>query len=308
MTVPKPAVVFIIGPTASGKTQAALRLARLMPCDLISADSMQIYKGMDIITDKPSKIQRRAGRWHLLDVVSPAREFNVAAFCKEARKVLAQALKKKSLPVVVGGTGLYVDSLLHGIFESGQKDPEVRESLQREIEEKGLGWGYALLEEIDPLSAQKIDPNDARRIIRALEVYRSAGRPLSVLQKQRQGLTQDHRVFLFGLRREREELYRRIEERVDAMVKRGLLKEVAGLLKKKLSPTAYACIGIREIKGYLKGSHSLEEAISLLKRNSRHYAKRQMTWFRKNKDIEWIDVKGDEDLDQAARRIYSKVA
>lgn len=300
-------VIFIVGPTGVGKTQVGLSLSRFLPCEFICADSMQIYKGMDVITDKLSKSLRRQYPHHMLDIVTPTREFNVADFCKLAKKAISQSAKKKKLPVIIGGTGLYINSLLYGIFEGGSKDKKVRESLQAWAHKAGALSLYERLKKVDSQGAAKINANDLKRIIRALEVYVVTKQPISALQANKRGLMEDHEVHLFGLRRERADLYGRIDQRVDFMVHAGLLDEVRRLLKKKLSKTAYFCIGIREIEGFLKGRYGLDEALRLIKRNSRRYAKRQMTWFRRNPDIEWIDVGADENMDNVAERIYQKM-
>ncbi|HQP91890.1 MAG TPA: tRNA (adenosine(37)-N6)-dimethylallyltransferase MiaA, partial [Candidatus Omnitrophota bacterium] len=171
----------------------------------------------------------------------------------------------------------------------------------------GLAHAYNKLKKVDPEAALRISAADKRRIIRALEVYETTKQPISVLQKKRHGLAEKYEFLIFGLRREREDLYKRIDQRVDFMVNAGLLDEVRSLLKKKLSRTAYMCIGIREIEGFLKGSYGLDEAIRLIKRNSRHFAKRQMTWFKKTPGIEWIDVKADQDMGEVAKRIYKEI-
>ena len=300
-------VIFLIGSTGVGKTQAGLELAKLIPCEFISADSMQIYKGMDVVTDKLSKSLRKLYPCHLIDIVDPEKDFNVADFCSRAKKAILEILEKKKWPVVLGGTGLYVDSLLFGIFEGAARDKKMRLSLEADVEAQGLDFLYQRLKRIDPLASAKIDPHDKKRIIRALEVFETTTQPISSLQKKRQGLADAYTVYLFGLRRSREDLYRRIDQRVDFMVNAGLLDEVRNLLKNKLSATAYYCIGVREIEGFLKGQYELEEAVRLIKRNSRRFAKRQMTWFNKNKDIEWIDVKEDEDLESVARLICQRV-
>lgn len=298
-------VIVIAGPTGAGKTQAGLALARLLPCEFISADSMQVYRGMDISTDKLPRPLRRKYPHHLVDIVSPAKEFSAADFVKLARAAIIKVLKKKKTPVVIGGTGLYINSLLYGLLEAGSKDEKFRQKLVREAQKSGISVLYERLQKVDSTAAAKINPADLKRIVRALEVYELTQKPISQLQRERKGLAQDHEVYVFGLRRERADLYNRIDQRVDFMVHAGLLDEVRRLLKKKLSRTAYMCIGIREIEGFLKGGYDLPEAIRLIKRNSRHYAKRQMTWFNKNKDIEWFDVKPDEDLSEVAHKIVS---
>lgn len=301
-------IVFIVGPTAVGKTEVALKLGQLTDCEYISADSMQIYKGMDILTAKLPMAIRRNYPHHFIDIVTPRQTYSVADFCNQSYRLIPQILRKKKLPVVIGGTGLYVNSLFYGIFQGPSADSKFREKLEKLAQEKGNVFLYDKLREIDPESAARIKAADLKRIIRALEVYEMTNKPISSLQKNRKGLLDEYKVFLFGLKRDRDDLYRRIDQRVDFMVNAGLLNEVRNLLRQKLSQTAYFCIGIREIEGFFKGQYDLAEAIRLIKRNSRRFAKRQMTWFNKNADIHWIDLKENEDVLLVARKIFHQVS
>jgi len=298
-----PLVVFIVGPTASGKSAVALRLAETLPCSLISADAMQVYKGMDIVTDKPTSAVLRRYPHALIDVVAPAREYSVAAFCRAARRVVRAALKRDRLPVIVGGTGLYINALVDGLFEGPSADVHVRARLEGEARMKGRDVLYRRLHQVDPVAAGRIGPNDLRRLIRALEVFELTRTPLSQLQKDTKGLRGEFEILLFGLHRRREDLYERIDRRVDEMLDRGLVAEVKALLKRKISGAARGCIGIREIEGYFNGDTDLNEAVRLIKRNTRHFAKRQLTWFRRNKDIVWSDISCEADLADVARQI-----
>lgn len=300
-------VICIVGPTGVGKTELGLKLSKVIPIEFISADSMQIYKGMDIITDKLPKNLQKDAPTHLVDVVAPTEDFNVADFCLKAKDAVGKILKAKKFPVLIGGTGLYVNSLLYGIFEGVTKDEDLRQRLEAEALKTGDASLYQRLKEVDPEAALKIDPHDRMRLIRALEVFELTKKKISSLQKKRHGLMDEYKVYLFGLRRLRQELYRRIDQRVDFMVNAGLLDEVRGLLKKKLSRTAGMCIGIREMEGVLKGRTSFEEAVLSIKRNSRRFAKRQLTWFNKNKDIEWFDIDDNEDLSEIAKKILEKI-
>jgi tRNA dimethylallyltransferase len=300
-------IIFIVGPTGAGKTDAAFALAGKVSSRLISADAMQIYRGMDIITDKPPRAILKKNPVRMIDVISPAREYNVAAYVRGARRWILSALKVRKLPIVVGGTGLYVSALLDGIFEGKSEDPRVRERLNKECEQKGASVLYERLKSIDPEAAAKIIPGHTRRIVRALEVYEVTRQPISVLQKKRAGLRGFYDVRVFGLERGRDDLYSRIDQRVDAMIGNGLLDEARGLLKKRLSKTAYCCIGVREIEGFLKGQYDLDEAVRLIKINSRHYAKRQMTWFRRDKSITWLNIGKGTDLSSVAEQIVEKI-
>ena len=301
-------VVFIVGPTGVGKTQAGLSLSALLPCEFISADSMQIYQGMDIITDKLPPDLRKKYPHHLVDIIPVTKDHNVADFVRSAKAAVEEIIKKKKTPVVIGGTGLYVNSLIHGIFEADSNDPELRLRLEAQAQASGTAALYEKLKACDPDAAAKINVSDKRRIIRALEVCEVAKRPISDLQRERHGLADEYDILLFGLRRKRDDLYRRIEQRVDFMANAGLLDEVRLLLGGKLSRTAYMCIGVREIEGFLKGEYDLNEALRLIKINSRHFAKRQMTWFNKSKDINWIDVAPDEDMGLTAKKIFKIIA
>ncbi|MFB3918443.1 MAG: tRNA (adenosine(37)-N6)-dimethylallyltransferase MiaA [Candidatus Velamenicoccus archaeovorus] len=303
----KPVVIFIVGPTGSGKTQAGLNLSRYLPCEYISADSMQIYKGMDIVTDKLAVPLRRKYPYHLLDVVPPSKEYSVAAFCLAATRKVRDIIKRKRIPVVVGGTGLYVRSLIHGIFEE-RSSTEIRSSLMRLVVEKGNSFLHQRLSQVDPQAAGRIHIHDTKRLIRALEVFEMTRRPISELQQKRQGLIAAYDVRIFGLERDRADLYARIDQRVDFMVHGGLLDEVRRLLRRCLGRTASQCIGVGEIEGFLKGQYGLEEAVRLMKRNTRHFAKRQMTWFRREPGIEWIKVAADDDLAQTAGMIAERTA
>jgi tRNA dimethylallyltransferase len=301
-------VIGIVGPTGVGKTELGLKLSKIIPVEFISADSMQIYKGMDIITDKLPRDVQKSFPTHLVDVVAPTKVFNVADFCLKAKNAVEEILKNGKYPVLIGGTGLYVNSFLYGIFEGVTKDEDLRKRLEAESLRDGQEAFYRRLKDIDPEAALKINPHDKKRVVRALEVFELTKNKISSLQKKRHGLVDEYKVYLFGLRRSRQELYRRIDQRVDFMVNAGLLDEVRCLLKKKLSRTASMCIGIREMEEVLKGGTSLDEAVLLMKRNSRHFAKRQLTWFNKNKDIEWFDIEEGQDLSGFAKTIFKKVS
>jgi len=284
----KPRIIFLLGPTAVGKTEFALRIAKKINAEIVSCDSMQIYKGMDIISSKPSPSVRKRVPHHLVDIISPEKEFNAALYRHYALKAITAILKKKKIPMFVGGTGFYAKAVLDGIFKGPGEDKKIRESLYRQAEEKGSKYLYRRLLKFDPQAAAKIHPNDLKRIIRALEVYLKTGKPISQWQKERRGLCKDYDVEIYCISLPRQELYERINRRVERMLRKGLVCEVVRLLKKGLSKTASCAIGIDEIKGYLEGRYSLEEAKDLIKKHTRQYAKRQLTWFRKDKRIIWI--------------------
>jgi len=304
----RPKIVFLVGPTAIGKTEIAIILAKKLNARIISCDSMQIYKGMDIITAKPSFNLRKRIPHYLIDIVSPTQDFNVSRYRKKALVFIEKILKNKNIPLFVGGTGLYVSCVIDGIFEMGVRNVRTLRQLYKEAEDRGPEYLYGQLKKIDPAAAEKIHPHDTKRIIRALEVFRITGKPISFLQKQRKPLTALYDIKIFGLDTERKKLYHRIDSRVDEMFERGLLDEVRRLLKLKLSKTASFAIGIKELKGYFEGTYDLEEAKRIIKRNSRQYAKRQLTWFRKDKRIHWINIGGKEKPKEIADKIWKKLS
>lgn len=304
----KPMLVFIVGPTAAGKTETAAALTKKVSAEIISCDSMQIYKGMDIITSKPPASLRKKAVHHLIDIIEPTKEFNVSKFRAEALKKIKQILKKGKTPILVGGTGLYVSILIDGIFKVKSVNKSVRSRLYKEASLFGKEFLYEKLNKSDPAAAAKIHPNDTKRVIRALEVFETTGKPISALQKQRKGLVNDFDIKIFCINMEREKLKERIDRRVEKMFLNGLVRETKRLLKSKLSRTAGSAIGIKELKGYFDGKYNLEEAKLAIKRNTKEYAKRQLTWFRKDKRIKWIQIKKDEPAEEIARKIWKELS
>jgi len=298
-------VVFIVGPTAVGKSAAAAALAKKVNAEVISCDSMQVYRGMRVLASYPEKNLLKSTPHHLIASVSPSVQYNASKYRIQAVKRIGDIIGKGKTPILAGGTGLYMSVLVDGIFKSkaGAKAKRIREQLYRQAGIKGSAYLYARLKKVDPRAAAKIHPNDIKRVIRALEVFESMGKPISLLQKERRGLGADYDIKIFCLNSNREQLYRRIDSRVEKMFESGLVKEVKKLLSSRLSKTSRTALGIREVKGYLDGSYDLEEAKRLLKLNTRHYAKRQLTWFRKDKRIEWIQIKPDERASSIANRI-----
>ncbi|TAM37081.1 tRNA (adenosine(37)-N6)-dimethylallyltransferase MiaA [bacterium] len=299
----KKKIIFLVGPTGIGKSAAAVNLAKKLNAEIISCDSMQVYRGMDVITSKASLAQRRQVKHHLLDIVKPSEEYNVARYRDEALAACEKLFKKGSLPLFVGGTGLYYSVIIDGLFPSAPEDKKIRAGLYREAKAKGGAQLYKKLAKVDPIAAGRIHPNDTRRIIRALEVFMLTGRPISSLQKQRKGLGPEYEVKVFGLNTKRELLYKKIDARVEKMFRLGLIGEVKRLLKGKLSKTASCAIGIKQLKEYLRGNCSLEEARRLMQQESRRYAKRQLTWFRKDERIKWVNIKEREKPAAIANRI-----
>lgn len=283
-------VLVLIGPTAVGKTELSLSMAERLSAEIVSADSMQVYRGMDIGTAKASPAERKRIPHHLLDVVNPDETFNVADYVALAEEVLASLQNKQVVPIITGGTGLYIDALLDGfLFPDATADPKIRQQLEEEAKINPLSL-HKELEKVDPVSANKFHPNDLRRVIRALEVYRRTGEPISELQKKKQSSERPYNPLYIGLTRHRPELYNRVNKRVDQMIEAGLVDEVRTLLELyPHQPTALQALGYKEIAWYLQGEMSLQEAVELLKRDTRRYAKRQLSWFRRNQRIHWFN-------------------
>jgi len=303
----KPRIIFLVGPTAVGKSETAVCLAKRINAEIISCDSMQVYKGMDIITSKPPIALRKIVPHHLISTISADKEYNVTRYNKDAVRKIKEILRRGKTPLIAGGTGLYMSILIDGIFKSISPGKAIRNRLYKQAEERGSEYLYKRLRNIDYEAAAKIHPHDTKRIIRALEVFEATGQTISKLQKQRKGLGQEYDIKVFGLNMPRERLCKRIDERVEKMFSKGLVVEVKQLLKLKLSKTAAYAIGIKEAKGYLDGLCDLEEAKRLIKRNTRLYAKRQLTWFRKDKRINWIEVGEKEKPAAVANKILRKL-
>ena len=287
----KPKVIVICGPTASGKTALSIELAKKINGEIISSDSMQIYKDMDIGTAKPSKEEMQGIQHYLLDFVEPSQRYSVAEFKKDAEKAIEEILQKGKTPIIVGGTGLYVDSLIYGIeYQTIEFDEQYRKQLEERVEKEGLETLYNEAKKIDPQAIEKISANDKKRILRILEIYKATGKNKTEqeLESRKNGVKYDYKVFAINM--DREKLYERINKRVDIMIENGLIEEVEKLLEKyKEFPTAMQGLGYKEVIEYLQGKVSKEEMIENIKRETRRYAKRQLTWFRKNKQTIWIE-------------------
>ena len=294
----KPIVYVIGGPTASGKSKLAVELAKKVNGEIISADSMQIYKEMNIGTAKVNKEEMQGVQHYLVDFVSPDERYSVSNFKKDAEKAIEEILEKGKTPIVVGGTGLYIDSLIYGIeFQNEEVDLEYREKLNKIADEKGLESLYKKAQEIDPEAMKKISINDRKRIIRVLEIYHKTGKTKTEqeLQSRKNEVKYEYKVFAITM--DREKLYERIEKRIDFMIKQGLIEEVKQILEKYHTfPTAMQGLGYKEVGEYLEGSCTKEEMIEKIKKETRHYAKRQLTWFRKNKETIWLD--GEKSTDE----------
>ncbi len=294
----KKVIVCLIGPTAVGKTEIALPLAKAINAEIISCDSMQVYKGIDIASSKPTQKQRKAVCHHLIDIVSPSRQYNAARFASSCRRIITDIHKGGKLPLLVGGSGLYLRALLDGLFSGPGQSQELRKKFYQQAKEYGPAYLYNRLKRIDPQAAEAIHPHDLRRVVRALEVYQLTDMPITELKPKTRGIRGKYALHIFGLMRSRAALYARIEKRVDKMFCRGLVAEISRLNSQRLSRTAKSLLGYREISGFLNGEHSRDEARRLLKRNTRRYAKRQLSWFRGEKGICWIEI-GLEDRPEA---------
>ncbi len=304
-------LVVITGPTAVGKTDISIDVARQLDGEIVSCDSMQVYKYMDIGTAKPGVLERKAVPHHLIDVVTPDEEFNVARFQELAEAAVSDITSRGRVPVLVGGTGLYIKAVVDGfLFPWEGASPEIRASLEEEAVRKGHDVLYARLEELDPEAAKKIHPNDTRRIVRALEVHITTGRPISELWREgRRKKARFDRLVMVGLVRERPVLYERIEARCDKMIELGLVEETKELLEQGYSRTLTSgqALGYKEIVRYLKGECPLQEAIELIKRDTRRYAKRQLVWFRADPRIQWMDIGLFESKEEAVRCILALI-
>lgn len=283
-------VLLLVGPTGVGKTGASLLLAKELGTEIISADSMQIYRGMDIGTAKPSQEERAAVAHHMIDIVDPTEPFSTGRYIEMIVPVIEGLHKKGKIPIVVGGTGLYIKAITRGIFSGPSADWDLREELLS-MEREEPGFLYSYLMDRDAGAAEKIARNDTRRVLRAIEVCLKSRDTMSSLQEE---LTKPlpFEFIKIGLIRERKELYRIIDGRVDGMINAGLAEEVEKILGMEPDRTPLQAIGYKELARYFKGEITRDEAVRLVKRNSRRYAKRQLTWFRKEEDVTWIDVTG----------------
>jgi tRNA dimethylallyltransferase len=284
-------IVIILGPTASGKSDLALCLAERLDGEIVNADSMQLYRGLDIGTAKPSMELRQRVPHHLIGIADPDQEFSAADFRREATKAIVDIAGRGKKAFIVGGTGLYIRALLQGLVDSPSGAGEVRLGLEEEARRHGNEALLGELARVDPLTAERLHPNDLVRIIRALEVYRMTGKPVSQ-QRSSHGFSGDYYCALkLGLMVDRLELYERIDRRVEKMINDGLVDEVRTLLESGFSPQlkALRSIGYRQICAFLSGEYSLAEGVRLIQRDTRRYAKRQMTWFRKDNEINWVE-------------------
>jgi tRNA dimethylallyltransferase len=298
MVRPSGKVILIVGPTCVGKTGTSILLAEELRTEIISADSMQIYRHMDIGTEKPTRGQRKRVMHHMIDIVEPGEDYSTGRYVETVKPIIEGLLRNGRVPVVTGGTGLYIKAMTRGLFKGPSADWVLREELLKESAEAL----YGKLAGIDPEAAREIMPTDKRRVVRALEVCLLSGEKFSDLRR-RHTAAFPFDFIKIALSRDRKELYTMIEERVDGMFKRGLVKEVEALMKMNPSRTPMQAIGYKEVAAHLRGEYSLDEAVWLIKRNTKRYAKRQFTWFGKEEGLNWVDITGIKDAGAALENI-----
>ena len=295
-------LVALVGPTAVGKTEVSHELAERFPFEIVSCDSMQVYSDMDIGTAKPSPEEIEEYCYHMIDVVSPDYHYSAGEYALDAGKVIEGIVNRGKTPLISGGSGLYLDALVYSISSMPKADLIFRKKLSQEADKKGSIFLHELLKEIDPESAEKIHPNDLKRIIRAMEVYHLTGEPMSEIQKIKSKIV-EYNCLIIGITRERAELYRRVDIRVDEMFDNGLVEEVQALMEKGYNPelSSFQALGYKEVVECFNGKFTLEEAKEKVKQNTRNFAKRQFTYFRKNKDIKWFK------LDEEKHKVFEEV-
>lgn len=304
----KPKVIVICGPTASGKTSLGIKLANKINGEIVSCDSMQIYKDMDIGTAKPTKEERAQAKHYLVDFVSPDKRYSVADYKKDAEEIIEKILKEGKFPIIVGGTGLYLNSLVYGIeYPNVETDLEYRQKLEERVNKEGLEKLYLEAKQIDELATIKISPNDKKRILRILEIYHSTGKTKTQMEieSRKKGTKYDYKIFVLNM--DREKLYDRINKRVDIMIEQGLINEVENIKNKYSNfPTAMQGLGYKEVIEYFNKEITKEEMIEKIKQESRRYAKRQITWFKSYENAIWLDASNENNVGIILEEISEK--
>lgn len=288
----KEPLIILTGPTAVGKTKLSIALAKAIDGEIISADSMQVYRGMDIGSAKIKKEEMQGVSHYLIDVLEPQEEFHVVKFQQMAKKAIQKIRTKGKIPIVVGGTGFYIQALLYDIdFTENEKDDMYRRQLEQFAKEKGAAYLHDMLRQVDKKSAEEIHENNVKRVIRALEFYHQTGKKISEHNEEERGKESPYDFCYFVLNDDRQKLYERIDRRIDEMVEEGLIEEVRTLKAQGFTRDMVSMqgLGYKEILDYLDGKTTLEEAIYILKRDTRHFAKRQITWFRRERDVIWVE-------------------
>lgn len=296
----KTKIIVIGGPTATGKTKLSVELAKKASGEIISSDSVQIYKRLDIGSAKPTKEEMSGVVHHMIDILEPTENFSVADYVERAKDIISDVSSRGKLPIIVGGTGLYISSLVDNVsFSDGETDFSLREELNKKAEEMGASRFHELLCEIDPTSAKNIHPNNVKRVVRALEIYYTTGKTMTEHNAVSKLVPSPYDAKMYALTSDRELIYERINKRVDVMVNDGLFCEVEELLKDGITKDMQSmqAIGYKEIVSYFEGELTKEEAIDAVKQNSRRYAKRQLTWFNRDERFVWLDISKDIDIE-----------
>lgn len=285
-------LIIILGPTAVGKTELSLKLAKQIKAEIISADSMQVYKEMDIGTAKISQKIRNRIPHHMIDIIKPDEDFSVADYQEYVDNLIPKIINKDKVPLMVGGTGLYINSVVDGFMLPDMKpDYDLRKDLRKKAKKNGNEYVHDILKDIDPPLAEKLHPNDLRRVIRGIEIYKLTGKTKSYYKAKQEEKEERYKTIKIGLKRNREELYKRINKRVDKMVEKGLIEEVKDLKEKyNLSKTSIQALGYKEILSYLNEEYNIDEAKRIIKRDSRHYAKKQLSFFKRDEKITWFNL------------------
>ncbi|WHZ25657.1 MAG: tRNA dimethylallyltransferase [Nitrospira sp.] len=302
-------LVVLLGPTAVGKSRVATQVAKYFETDVLTADSRQVYRGMDIGTDKPTVEERQEVPHRLIDLVDPGETFNAGWYRRVAMAEIERLYRTGRLPFVVGGTGLYIRTLVKGLCSAPQADPAVRADLKKLRDDRGRDGLYAELMRVDPETATRLHPNDESKIMRALEVHRLSGRPLSTMQAEHGFYETPFSAILIGLERKRETLYRRIEERIDWQLTHGMVEETRLLLEQGYGRDLGSMkgLGYRQVGAYLSNECDYAEMVCRFKRDTRRFAKRQMTWFRSEAGIAWLSLEDNEPYEQTAERVIARI-
>jgi tRNA dimethylallyltransferase len=302
-------LIVLLGPTAVGKSRAAVQVAKRLGTEVLAADSRQVYRGMDVGTDKPTEEERQGISHRLIDLVDPDQPFNAGRYRQAALTEIDRLYEAGRLPLIVGGTGLYIRTLVRGLCPAPQSDPEIRAELARLSREQGRDRVYAELVCVDPDTAARLHPNDEAKVLRALEVHRLSGLPLSALHRTHAFQDRPFAALLLGLQRPKEELYRRIEARIDWQLAHGMVEEARALLTRGYGRGLGSMkgLGYRQVAAYLAGEYDYDEMVRRFKRDTRRFAKRQLTWFRKEPGIEWIAMEETEPLEHTVDRVMERI-
>ena len=302
-------LVVLLGPTAVGKSRVAVQVAKVFGTEVLTADSRQVYRGMNIGTDKPTLEERQGIPHRLIDVADPDESFNAGWYRRLALEEIDRLYREKRIPLVVGGTGLYIRTLVRGLCSAPEADPVLREELQQLSHDQGPGALYAELSRIDPVTASRLHPNDESKIIRAVEIYRLTGRPVSAMHQEHGFQEAPFTTLLIGLQRDRAVLYRKIEQRIDWQLAHGMVEETRALLDRGHGRQLGAMkgLGYRQVAAYLCDEYDYGEMISRFKRDTRHFAKRQITWFRKEPGIVWLSIEEQGDLEQTVGQVVALI-